>query len=230
MQALRLNIARSAHDVDVSLFLHRIPYKKLYASTNQTVSPRPRYSLFWNIPPSHHHPNLTFIYTDLTRATQLFSQLASPTGTNNALAQVLYGLSLRHGWGCTPDPDLSLSYLTQAAANAGAIERAALQSGKERGGAAKGELVLAIFELGNSFRYGWGTAHDPVAARSYYECAAELGDVDAMGEAAWCFVDGFGGPKDKFKAAMYLRRAEGKGRVGVGESWYVLLRWVLIPS
>ena len=39
----------------------------------------------------------------------------------------------------------------------------------KKGGAAKGELVLAIFELGNCFRNGWGVKKDAVAARSYYE-------------------------------------------------------------
>lgn len=38
---------------------------------------------------------------------------------------------------------------------------------------------------------------DPVAARQYFETAANLGDSDAMNEAAWCYVEGFGGRKDK---------------------------------
>lgn len=67
----------------------------------------------------------------------------------------------------------------------------------KRGGAAKGELVLAIFELANCFRHGWGVAKDPVAARQYYETAANLGDTDAMNEAGWCFLEGFGGKKDR---------------------------------
>jgi TPR repeat protein len=33
-----------------------------------------------------------------------------------------------------------------------------------KGGAAKGELVLAIFELANCFRHGWGVPVDKVAA------------------------------------------------------------------
>lgn len=41
----------------------------------------------------------------------------------------------------------------------------ALKAGLKKGGAAKGELVLAIFELANSFRHGWGTAKDPIAAK-----------------------------------------------------------------
>ena len=67
----------------------------------------------------------------------------------------------------------------------------------KKGGAAKGELVLAIYELGNCFRHGWGVNKDPLAARSYYETAANLGDVDSMNEVAWCYEHGFGGKKDK---------------------------------
>ena len=67
----------------------------------------------------------------------------------------------------------------------------------KKGGAAKGELVLAMYELANSFRHGWGVEKDPVAARSYYETAANLGDTDAMNEVARCYEEGFGGKKDK---------------------------------
>lgn len=46
----------------------------------------------------------------------------------------------------------------------------ALQAGMKKGGAAKGELVLAIFELANCFRHGWGIAKDPVAAKQVRCC------------------------------------------------------------
>lgn len=73
----------------------------------------------------------------------------------------------------------------------------------KKGGAAKGELVLAIFELANCFRNGWGVEKDPVAARQYYETAANLGDTDAMNEAAWCYLEGFGGKKDKVRSILF---------------------------
>ncbi|KAL4957372.1 hypothetical protein BDW69DRAFT_180690 [Aspergillus filifer] len=134
---------------------------------------------------------------ELEQSTRMFAQLADPNGANNALSQVLYGLALRHGWGCTPDPEKAVIYLSGAASNSAAIEAEALESGLKKGGAAKGELVLAIFELGNCFRNGWGVKKDPAAARQYFETAANLGDADAMNEAAWCYVEGFGGKKDK---------------------------------
>ncbi|PQE11555.1 Tetratricopeptide-like helical protein [Rutstroemia sp. NJR-2017a WRK4] len=53
-----------------------------------------------------------------------------------------------------------------------------------KGGPAKGELVIAIFELANCFRNGWGVEKDPVAAVKYYQTAAELGDTDSMNEVS----------------------------------------------
>ncbi|CRK41679.1 hypothetical protein BN1723_018872, partial [Verticillium longisporum] len=135
----------------------------------------------------------------LAKSTAMFAWLADPKGANNPLSQVLYGLALRHGWGCEPDVERGVTYLTAAASNAATVEQLALQAGLKKGGAYKGELVLAIFELGNSFRHGWGTAKDPVAAKQYYETAANLGDTDAMNEAAWCYVEGFGCKKDKVR-------------------------------
>lgn len=131
---------------------------------------------------------------ELESATKMFHILAQQ---GNVLSQVLYGLSLRHGWGCQPDPKEAVTYLSAAASNSATIEADALKAGMKKGGAAKGELVLAIFELANCFRHGWGVPIDKVAARHYYETAANLGDTDAMNEAAWCYLEGFGGKKDK---------------------------------
>ena len=58
-------------------------------------------------------------------------------------------------------------------------------------------LVLAMYELANCFRNGWGIKKDPAAAKQYYETAANLGDTDAMNEVAWCYTEGFGTKKDK---------------------------------
>ncbi|KAL2003924.1 hypothetical protein VTN02DRAFT_1620 [Thermoascus thermophilus] len=156
---------------------------------------------------------------ELEASTRMFGQLADPNGANNALSQVLYGLALRHGWGCTPDPAKAITYLSAAASNSASIEEEALRAGMKKGGAAKGELVLAIFELGNCFRNGWGVEKDPVAARQYYETAANLGDTDAMNEIAWCYLEGFGGKKDKYMAAKYYRLAEENGNKILGNSW-----------
>lgn len=114
---------------------------------------------------------------NLEASTRMFGRLADPNGANNPLSQVLYGLALRHGWGCAPNPTEAVRHLTAAASNAASVEQLALQAGLKKGGAAKGELVLAIFELANCFRHGWGINKDPVAAKQYYETAANLGDT-----------------------------------------------------
>lgn len=41
-----------------------------------------------------------------------------------------------------------------------------------------------------------------MAARRYYECAAELGDVDAMVEVAGCLEKGWGGVIDKVSVVL----------------------------
>lgn len=94
--------------------------------------------------------------------------------------------------------------MTEAASNSASVESDALDSGLKTGGAAKGELVLAIFELANCFRNGWGVDKDPVGARKYYETAANLGDVDSMLEVARCYEEGFGGKKDKVSCCVLL--------------------------
>ncbi|KAI9925021.1 hypothetical protein ASPWEDRAFT_176287 [Aspergillus wentii DTO 134E9] len=143
----------------------------------------------------------------LEQSTEMFGRLADPNGANNALSQVLYGLALRHGWGCTKDPEQAITYLSAAASNSASIESEALRAGIKKGGSAKGELVLAIFELANCFRNGWGVAKDPAAARQYFETAANLGDTDAMNEAAWCYLEGFGGKKNKVGLSFFLHSA-----------------------
>ena len=130
---------------------------------------------------------------ELSQSTAMFGRLAA----SNAMAQILYGLALRHGWGIIPDPELAIAYLSQAASNSANVESDALNAGRKKGGAAKGELVLAMYELANSFRHGWGVEKDATAARKFYECAANLGDTDAMNEVARCYEEGLGGKKDK---------------------------------
>lgn len=119
---------------------------------------------------------------ELDQSTKLFGILADPNGANNPLSQVLYGLALRHGWGCQPDPEKAVFYLSSAAKNAADVESLALQAGLKKGGAAKGELVLAIFELANCFRHGWGIEKDPIAAKQVrYVCS----DSGPQGFCRW---------------------------------------------
>jgi len=70
--------------------------------------------------------------------------------------------------------------------------------------------VLAMYELANSFRHGWGVEKDAVAARSYYETAANLGDADAMNEVARMYEEGDGGKKDKVSSTTLFTTIHGE--------------------
>lgn len=166
----------------------------------------------------------------LEESANLFENLGDPNGINHPLAQVLLGLSYRHGWGVPVDEEMAFKYLRLAASNSALVDKIAATgavagikgsaSNKSKKGIAKGELVLSIYELGNCFRYGWGTEKDPESALKYFETAARLGDVDAMTDTAWCYMNGFGiKKKNKYMAAKYYRMAERAGKVEVGNSW-----------
>lgn len=178
---------------------------------------------------------------DLTTSTLMFGRLADPAGANNALAQVLYGLALRHGWGIPPNPELAIQYLTQSARNASQLtsslqnppppppqQQQAQHQHYPKPHAPpstlnRGELTLSIYELGNCHRNGWGVSKSPALAMQYFETAAELGDADAMLEVAQAWERGvkgwMGGRKDRKMAAGWYRRAEALGRREVGNSW-----------
>lgn len=205
--------------IDQSIVNHR--HSTLYASQGEKSDRRSRSPSISNPEGDETLQEAIRLHEEgnLQRSTALFGRLADPQGANNALSQVLYGLALRHGWGISKDEPSAVKYLSYAASNSAEIEKLALEAGSKKGGAAKGELTLAIFELANCFRNGWGVARDPVAAKQYYETAANMGDLDAMNEIAWCYVEGFGCKKDKFKAAQYLRLAEERGNKTVGNSW-----------
>ena len=75
--------------------------------------------------------------------------------------------------------------------------------------AARTAVVLALYEMGTSFRFGWGTPKDKKMAVEYFAMAAELGDVDAQGDLAFCYVNGKGCKKDLRRAA----RVSGRDRL-----------------
>ncbi|BFZ56239.1 hypothetical protein PYCC9005_003283 [Savitreella phatthalungensis] len=154
----------------------------------------------------------------LENATRLF-RLSGQGQDGLAIGQLMYGLSLRHGWGIPKDEAKAINWLRKAAASSADHEAEALSEKRPTGGTMKGDLILAIFELGNCFRYGWGCEIDRDLARHYYETAANLGDADAMAETAWCYETGFGLKKDKYKAAFWYRRSEQAGNKIVGNQW-----------
>lgn len=130
---------------------------------------------------------------------------------------LLWGLTLRHGWGCEKNEKSGFKWLTKAA------ESAVDDLGKAREGmdvkAVKSELVLAIYEVGQCFFHGWGVAKDHKMAVSYYRVAANLGDGDAQEDLAFCLANGKGCKKDKKEAAKWYRSAVEQGASDVGMAW-----------
>lgn len=130
---------------------------------------------------------------------------------------LLWGLTLRHGWGCEKNEKSGFKWLTKAA------ESAVDDLGKAREGmdakAVRSELVLAIYEVGQCFFHGWGVAKDYKMAVSYYRVAANLGDGDAQEDLAFCLANGKGCKKDKKEAAKWYRAAVAQGASDVGMAW-----------
>ncbi|KAL8283627.1 hypothetical protein RQP46_005422 [Phenoliferia psychrophenolica] len=134
---------------------------------------------------------------------------------------LLHGLALRHGWGCQVNQELGFRYL-QSAAELVVIELDKNGRDNSPDGAAKAsknELMLALYELGTSFRFGWGVEKDKKMAVSYFTLAADMGDPDAQSDLAFCYANGKGVKKDMKKAAKYYRLAIKQGGETFGLSW-----------
>ncbi|GAB5585985.1 hypothetical protein Unana1_00885 [Umbelopsis nana] len=149
----------------------------------------------------------------LEKATQHFRAAAD---RDSPMGMFLYGISLRHGWGCRANTQLAFQYLQKAAEHA--VDDLNNLSTVNLS-AAKGELVMAIYELGVSFRHGWGVQKDKKTACYYFKIAAELGDPDAQNDVAHCYYHGQGVKRDVYQAAKYYRLAAAQGEGIMGNSW-----------
>lgn len=99
----------------------------------------------------HHEANR------LREAAIAFERSARTPG-GSGVGMLMWGLTLRHGWGCAKDETLGFSWLRRAAeAAVGDLERA--RAGFDMS-AVRGELVLAIYEVGQCFFRGWGVKKD----------------------------------------------------------------------
>ncbi|KAI8983116.1 hypothetical protein BDB01DRAFT_792518 [Pilobolus umbonatus] len=150
----------------------------------------------------------------LEEGTEMFRQaslLELPIGL------FLYGVALRHGWGCKKNEHLAFQYLQKSAEHA-VIDLNTL-SDTVNTSASKGELIMAIYELGVSFRHGWGCKKNKETAVHYFKIAANLGDADAQNDLGHCYYNGHGVKKDLFLAAKYYRLADKQGQGIMGNSW-----------
>ncbi|KNE58245.1 hypothetical protein AMAG_05054 [Allomyces macrogynus ATCC 38327] len=153
---------------------------------------------------------------DLAASTELFKRaadLGSPTG------MYLYGMALRSGWGVAVDAPASFVYLSRAADLAMRQAQAAKSNGTGGPGVAARELTLAIYELGQSFRNGWGVKRCRRTGAFYLQIAANLGDPDAQVDVATCYLNGDGVKRDKQAAARFFRLASNQGIELPGNSW-----------
>lgn len=105
---------------------------------------------------------------EISKATQYFRSAAE---MGDPVGMLMYGLSVRHGWGCTANRPLAFQYLQKSAEHAVGDLKSRDSFAST---AAKGELVLAIYELGICFRHGWGVEKNKKTAAYYFDIAANL--------------------------------------------------------
>ncbi|KAG0166598.1 hypothetical protein DFQ28_006969 [Apophysomyces sp. BC1034] len=161
------------------------------------------------------HKGIKFHETgQLEKATELFRQAAIQ---DFPMAMFLYGVSLRHGWGCKRNEHLAFQYLQKAAEHA--VMDLNNFSNAVNTSASKGELIMAIYELGVSFRHGWGCKKNKETAVYFFKIAADLGDADAQNDLGHCYYHGHGVKKDLYMAAKYYRMADKQGHSIMGNSW-----------
>ncbi|KAJ3290568.1 hypothetical protein HDU79_003141 [Rhizoclosmatium sp. JEL0117] len=217
----------------------------LSSNTNQkspisiTPLPPPPSLPLYPPPPSINpsdHISLSIYYHEQTNHLDISTYHASLSAAQgNAIGLFLYALALRHGLGTDPNPTLATQILAHSA-NA-AMRTYSMSSnsstevsftdtlsrlpgtGKLRG-LAKKELGSALYELGNSYRNGWGVEKSEEVAWYYFMVAGGLGDVDAnvlMGDA---YMRGEIGRKvDKRVAAGCYRKAVEYGYSEPGLQW-----------
>ncbi|KAM6497859.1 hypothetical protein JOM56_005807 [Amanita muscaria] len=133
------------------------------------------------------------------------------------VGMLMWGLALRHGWGCPKDEKKGFNWLRRAAECAvDDLEKARVGMDSNL---VQTELVLAIYEVGQCFFQGWGVLKDQKMAVSYYQVAARLGDADAQNDLAFCLANGKGCKKDRKEAAKWYRAAVAQGQSDIGLAW-----------
>ncbi|KAG8704195.1 hypothetical protein FRC09_003701 [Ceratobasidium sp. 395] len=153
---------------------------------------------------------------NLRESARCFERSAMAEG-GCGVGMLMWGLSLRHGWGCRKDERTGFKWLRRAA-EAAVSDLESARSGEEAK-AVRNELVLAIYEVGQCFFHGWGVGQDRPMAVSYFQVAARLGDCDAQQELAFCYLNGKGCKKDMKEAARWYRAAAAQGASTVGLAW-----------
>lgn len=144
---------------------------------------------------------------------------------------LMYGLSLRHGWGGEKDEVRAFRYICGAAVGLCHVSLTMLNEDTSASDkktqilhrsarkTALSSLAQSLYELGNCYHYGWGVTLSTAVAQIYYECGGWLGDEDAQEQRGRLLGDSkkF---EDKKVGANWLRVAQKKeGHSTAGESW-----------
>ncbi|OWB58872.1 hypothetical protein B5S28_g4961 [[Candida] boidinii] len=165
--------------------------------------------------------------------------LASKQGSKEAM--LLYGLSLRYGYGVPKDPRKSFKYLCKAGdidpsksysfnINPKELDAAKLIS------TSNDTVSSALFEIGQSFMNGWGVKINELQGLEFIEKSASLGYVDAMCESGSLWTkplkvsnqnqnlsnaneNQLVRQKDLWRAATWFRLAEKCGANIIENSW-----------
>ncbi|KAJ7222574.1 hypothetical protein GGX14DRAFT_429097 [Mycena pura] len=154
----------------------------------------------------------------LAESAMCFERAATVDG-GCGVGMLMWGLALRHGWGCTKNEKHGFKWLRRAAEHAVTDLEAARMGGEINESAVETELVLAIYEVGQCFFHGWGIPKDQKMGVSYYAVAARMGDADAQMDLAFCLANGRGAKKDRKGAAKWYRAAVKQGQSDVGLAW-----------
>ncbi|CAG8675549.1 20693_t:CDS:2 [Rhizophagus irregularis] len=174
-----------------------ISYNLSYNTTPTTTSNSPIDSdSFYNYRPDEFIQQAIRFHEDneLEKATYYFKLAADK---DSPLGLFLYGIALRHGWGCKSNPKLAVRYLQKAAESAVSDLHTTM--------AANPSIARVCF------RHGWGVPKNKHTAAYYFEIAANLGDPDAQNDLGFCYANGEGVKKDMKKAAKYYRLAAAQG-------------------
>ncbi|KAI0641126.1 hypothetical protein C8Q79DRAFT_991789 [Trametes meyenii] len=184
-------------------------HQKATAAGANTTNPRTPQD-FLQVGIQHHLENR------LGESAAAFEKAATLDG-GCGVGMLMWGLAQRHGWGCPKSEASGFRWLRRAAE----LAVADLEKGRQGMdmGAVKSELVLAIYEVGQSFFHGWGVEKDKVMAVQYFRVAARLGDPDAQQELAFCLLNGKGCKKDKRESAKWYRAAVAQGASDIGLAW-----------
>ncbi|KAF7306332.1 hypothetical protein MIND_00424400 [Mycena indigotica] len=160
-----------------------------------------------------HHEN-----DRLAESAVCFERAATLDG-GCGVGMLMWGLALRHGWGCTKNEKHGFKWLRRAAEHAVSDLEAARQGGAIDESAIQTELILAIYEVGQCFFHGWGIPKDAKMGVSYYTVAARMGDADAQMDLGFCLANGKGTKKDRKEAAKWYRAAVKQGQSDIGLAW-----------